>query len=103
MNASRKDEIRHDAVLDGEIVCVDGEGRPPFNDLPFRRGSPAFFADRRIRQTPRVRLTNRRRRGWTREGTWVCAFDQKPKHEQQFSKLQRRHPPGDDVIVLWQV
>jgi bifunctional non-homologous end joining protein LigD len=32
------------AVLDGEIVCVDRKGRPRFNDLLFRRGNPCFFS-----------------------------------------------------------
>jgi bifunctional non-homologous end joining protein LigD len=32
------------AVLDGEIVCLDRKGRPQFNDLLFRRGKPYFFA-----------------------------------------------------------
>jgi ATP-dependent DNA ligase len=29
-------------VLDGEIVCLDREGRPRFYDLLFRRGVPCF-------------------------------------------------------------
>src|SRR5256885_2423406 len=33
-----------DAVLDGEIVCLDRKGRPQFNDLLFKRGQPCFFA-----------------------------------------------------------
>ncbi len=32
------------AVLDGEIVCLDADGRPQFNDLLFRRREPAFIA-----------------------------------------------------------
>src|SRR6266567_5025078 len=32
------------AVLDGEIVCVDDSGKPQFRDLLFRRGDPCFFA-----------------------------------------------------------
>ncbi len=32
------------AVLDGEIVCVDHEGRPQFKDLLFHKGNPCFFA-----------------------------------------------------------
>jgi bifunctional non-homologous end joining protein LigD len=32
------------AVLDGEIAVVDGEGRPIFKDLLFRRGQGVFFA-----------------------------------------------------------
>lgn len=32
------------AVLDGEIVCLDENGYPQFNDLLFHRGEPCFFA-----------------------------------------------------------
>jgi bifunctional non-homologous end joining protein LigD len=32
------------AVLDGEVVCLDGDGRPQFNALLFRRSTPAFVA-----------------------------------------------------------
>jgi bifunctional non-homologous end joining protein LigD len=28
-----------DAVLDGEIACIDGEGRPVFKDLLFRKST----------------------------------------------------------------
>jgi bifunctional non-homologous end joining protein LigD len=31
-------------VLDGEIVCVDAEGKPQFRDLLFRRTEPVFYA-----------------------------------------------------------
>ena len=31
-------------ILDGELVCVDDEGRSQFEDLLFRRGNPCFFA-----------------------------------------------------------
>lgn len=31
-------------VLDGEIVCLDKRGKPPFNDLLFHQGEPWFFA-----------------------------------------------------------
>ena len=30
------------AVLDGELVCLDSEGRSIFNELLFRRGCPIF-------------------------------------------------------------
>ena len=34
-----------DAVLDGEIVCLDKRGHPQFKNLLFRRGNPpCFFA-----------------------------------------------------------
>jgi bifunctional non-homologous end joining protein LigD len=32
------------AVLDGEIACVDEDGRPVFQDLLFRRGQCIFIA-----------------------------------------------------------
>jgi bifunctional non-homologous end joining protein LigD len=32
------------AILDGEIVCVDGEGNSLFNELMFGRGVPYFYA-----------------------------------------------------------
>jgi bifunctional non-homologous end joining protein LigD len=31
-------------ILDGEIVCLDGDGRPLFDDLFRRRGQPCFAA-----------------------------------------------------------
>jgi bifunctional non-homologous end joining protein LigD len=33
-----------DAILDGEIVCVDKSGRPLFHELFFRRGRPMCYA-----------------------------------------------------------
>jgi bifunctional non-homologous end joining protein LigD len=33
-----------DAVIDGEIVCLDPLGRSLFYDLMFRRGAPYFYA-----------------------------------------------------------
>ena len=32
-----------DAILDGEIVCLDQAGRSMFNELLFRRGYPVFY------------------------------------------------------------
>jgi bifunctional non-homologous end joining protein LigD len=32
------------AVIDGELVCLDSEGRSIFNELLFRRGYPIFYA-----------------------------------------------------------
>jgi bifunctional non-homologous end joining protein LigD len=32
------------AAIDGEIVCLDSEGRSIFNELLFRRGCPIFYA-----------------------------------------------------------
>src|SRR5688572_23544060 len=55
-----------DAVLDGEIVCLDQQGRSVFKELLYRRGDPAFYAfdlvwlnGRDLKQLP---LTERKRR-----------------------------------------
>ena len=31
------------AILDGEIVCLDSEGLPQFDQLFYRRGTPYFY------------------------------------------------------------
>jgi bifunctional non-homologous end joining protein LigD len=33
-----------DAILDGEIVCLDAEGRSIFKEQLYRRGNPVFYA-----------------------------------------------------------
>jgi len=50
-----------DAVIDGELVCLDAEGRSIFNELLFRRGCPIFYAfdllylnGRDLRQLPLI-------------------------------------------------
>jgi bifunctional non-homologous end joining protein LigD len=49
------------AILDGELVCLDAEGRSIFNELLFRRGYPIFYAfdllyldGRDLRQLPLI-------------------------------------------------
>lgn len=48
-----------DAVIDGELVCLNSEGRSIFNEVLFRRGCPIFYAfdllylnNRDLRQLP---------------------------------------------------
>src|SRR5262245_50163157 len=41
---SRNNLKVEDAVLDGEIACIDGEGRPIFKDLLFRKSTCIFVA-----------------------------------------------------------
>lgn len=38
-----RDGLKCEAVLDGEIVVLDSEGRPRFYDLLRRRGEPVFY------------------------------------------------------------
>jgi len=43
--ASLASELRvRTAVIDGEIVCLDKQGRTQFNQLFYRRGDPRFYA-----------------------------------------------------------
>jgi ATP-dependent DNA ligase len=58
-----------DAVLDGEIVCLDSEGRSQFYTLLRRRGEPVFYAfdllwlnGEDLRQLPLLRRKERLRR-----------------------------------------
>src|SRR5438874_1955298 len=37
-------QLQHEAVLDGEIVCLDSDGRPQFDRLFYRRDQPYFYA-----------------------------------------------------------
>src|SRR5579864_4477158 len=45
LNESILSELKvQSAVLDGEIVCLNGAGKPEFRDLLHRRGEPRFVA-----------------------------------------------------------
>jgi ATP-dependent DNA ligase len=51
----------NNAVIDGELVCLDAEGRSIFNELLHRKGFPAFYAfdllslnGRDLRQLPLI-------------------------------------------------
>jgi bifunctional non-homologous end joining protein LigD len=37
-------DLPYEAVLDGEIVCLDRDGCPQFDSLFYRRGEPSFYA-----------------------------------------------------------
>ena len=39
-----KMKLEHRAILDGEIVCLDDQGRSQFYDLMYNRGEPHFYA-----------------------------------------------------------
>jgi hypothetical protein len=43
-DALARDLKVRDAILDGEIVCLDAQGRSQFNRLLLRRGTPVFAA-----------------------------------------------------------
>ena len=37
-------DLHHEAILDGEIVCLDSAGRPQFYELLRHRGEPVYYA-----------------------------------------------------------
>jgi bifunctional non-homologous end joining protein LigD len=66
----RLGELRvKNAVIDGELVCLDSEGRSIFNELLLRKGCPIFYAvallylnDRDLRQLPLIHRKEKLRR-----------------------------------------
>ena len=45
LNESLTSELNgRSLVIDGEIVCLNEDGRPEFRDLVFRQGEPRFIA-----------------------------------------------------------
>jgi bifunctional non-homologous end joining protein LigD len=59
-NSLRQLKVKN-AIIDGELACLDSEGRSIFNELLFRRGSPVFYAfdllylnGRDLRQLPLI-------------------------------------------------
>ncbi len=44
LTIARMERHARSAVLDGEIVRLDGNGKTQFKDLLFRRGEPRFYA-----------------------------------------------------------
>jgi bifunctional non-homologous end joining protein LigD len=58
-----------DAILDGEIICLDSEGRSQFKELLYRKGRAIFFAfdllwlnDTDLRKTPLIERKKRLQR-----------------------------------------
>jgi len=44
LNQSLGTELKRSVILDGEIVCLDSDGKSLFYELLFRRGEPRFVA-----------------------------------------------------------
>src|SRR5213079_970092 len=71
-----------DAVLDGEIACIDGEGRPVFKDLLFRKPTCIFVAfdllylnGRDLRILPLVERKRQLRKLLTRKRSRILYLD----------------------------
>ena len=112
------------AVIDGEIVCLDSEGRSIFNELLFRRGCPIFYAfdllylnDRDLRQLPLIERKARLRQiscspagqRSAHPGRYQPAplhrhlgcCGERPRLHGARVVTKRRWQPSDGVIVKW--
>ena len=72
-----------DAILDGEIVCLDSEGRSLFNQLLYRRAEPAFYCfdllwldGRDLRALPLIERKKRLRHLIAKNGCKLIIFAQ---------------------------
>jgi ATP dependent DNA ligase-like protein len=91
------------AVIDGEIVCLDEEGRSIFNELLFRRGSPIFYAfdllylnDRDLRQLPLIERKEKLRKLIEKSGLTdvVCGKYVEGRGVNLFNEVVRRNLEG---------
>jgi len=91
------------AVIDGELVCLDAEGRSIFNELLFRRGSPIFYAfdllylnGRDLRQLPLIERKEKLRALIDRSGLpdVICGKYVEGRGVDLFNEVVRRNLEG---------
>lgn len=91
-----------DAILDGEIVCLDRDGKPQFNELLFRRGNPVFYAvdllclnGRDLRHEPLVQRKRRLRPLVPKRGSHLLYVDHiEERGEELFEAVCRNDLEG---------
>jgi len=91
------------AVIDGELVCLDSEGRSIFNELLFRRGFPIFYAfdllylnGRDLRQLPLLERKEKLRAVIEKSGLpdVVCGKYVEGRGVDLFNEVVRRNLEG---------
>jgi len=91
------------AVIDGEIVCLDDEGRSIFNELLFRRGCPTFYAfdllylnNRAVRQLPLIERKEKLRTLIAKSGLpdVICGKYVEGRGVDLFNEVVRRNLEG---------
>jgi bifunctional non-homologous end joining protein LigD len=91
------------AVIDGELVCLDSEGRSIFNELLFRRGSPIFYAfdllyinGRDLRQLPLIERKEKLREVIDKSGLpdVICGKYVEGRGVDLFNEVVRRNLEG---------
>ena len=91
-----------DALLDGEIVCLDADGKPQFNELLFRRGDPRFCAfdvlwlnGRDLRDKPLLKRKGLLRRLIPKRSSYLLYVDHVEEHgEELFEESCRNDLEG---------
>ena len=90
------------AIIDGELACLDSEGRSIFNELLFRRGCPIFYAfdllylnGRDLRQLPLIERKEKLRQ-IIEKSAWI--FTEKRQRMtvttyQDYVRPTMTHPP----------
>jgi bifunctional non-homologous end joining protein LigD len=93
----------NNAVIDGELVCLDAEGRSIFNELLFRRGSPTFYAfdllylnGRDLRQLPLIERKEKLRAVIEKSGLpdVICGKYVEGRGVDLFNEVVRRNLEG---------
>jgi len=91
------------AVIDGELVCLDSEGRSIFDELLFRRGYPVFYAfdllylnGRDLRQLPLLERKEKLRQLIEKSGLpdVVCGKYVEGRGVDLFNEVVRRNLEG---------
>jgi bifunctional non-homologous end joining protein LigD len=91
------------AVIDGELVCLDAEGRSIFNELLLRRGSPIFYAfdllylnGRDLRQLPLIERKEKLREVIDKSGLpdVICGKYVEDRGVDLFNEVVRRNLEG---------
>jgi bifunctional non-homologous end joining protein LigD len=91
------------AVIDGELVCLDEEARSIFNELLFRRGSPIFYAfdllylnGRDLRQLPLIERKEKLRALINKSGLpdVICGKYVEGRGVDLFNEVVRRNLEG---------
>lgn len=86
------------AVLDGEIVCLDSDGKSQFEDLLFRRGEARFQAfdllwcdGNDLRYSPLIERKARLRAITPQRGAWLLYSGHVEHEGEEFFKLACEH------------
>src|SRR5262249_50669561 len=99
LTAGLPDELRAGAaVLDGEIVCLDDDGKSQFEELLYPRGEVRFQAfdllwcdGDDLRYSPLIERKARLRAITPQHGAWLMYSGHVEREGEEFFKLAREH------------